>query len=412
MKALHYTQHYADRLAQWSAVALGFSIPISVALDNVLLALVLLGWLAGGQYREKLALAFTHPVSVAALALYSMFLIGMTYGERGPGDAALFLGKYKELLFIPVLIFVFRDEGLRRRALYALAMSVTLVLVLSCLLKFGVIPPGRFVLGDPQNPAVFKQYLSQGIVTAFGAFLFSQLAQAAASARARWIWTGLALLAIFNVALMLRGRTGYVILTVLVLYWAYHHLNRRGLSLAAAALIVAGSILAVVPGTFQQRLALTVEEYRAWQPGQVTPAESSIGHRLDFYSNSAAIIAGDPLLGKGTGSFPHAYARQIKGTHTGPSRNPHNEYLHVTVQLGLAGLLLMLHLFWQQWRTSHRLASASEGHLARALVLVMMTGCLFNSMLTDHGEGLLFAWLTGVLYGGLQMRPANSQAPG
>jgi len=410
MKALQYTQHYADRLAQCSAVALGVSIPISVALDNVLLALVLLGWLAGGQYREKLSLAFRHPVSLAALALFAMFVVGMTYGTRDAGDATSYLSKYKDLLFIPILIYFFQDDRLRLRALHALALGISVVLILSCLLKLGVIPPSRFLLGDPQNPSVFKQYLSQGILTAFGAFLFAQFAQTAASARVRWMWIALCLIAILNVALMLRGRTGYVILVVLVLYWAYHHLNRRGLSLAAAILIVAGGLLAVVPGTFQQRLALTVEEYRAWQPGQRTPAESSIGHRLDFYSNSVAIIVRDPLLGSGTGSFPHVYAKQVAGTHTGPSRNPHNEYLHVTVQLGLAGLLLMLHLFWRQWQASGRLASVSEGHLARALLLVMMTGCLFNSMLTDHGEGMLFAWLTGVLYGGLRMQPARPQS--
>jgi hypothetical protein len=38
------------------------------------------------------------------------------------------------------------------------------------------------------------------------------------------------------------------------------------------------------------------------------------------------------------------------------------------------------------------------------LVLTIAVGSLFNSLLLDHTEGLLYAWLTGLLYGGLQSR--------
>jgi hypothetical protein len=34
----------------------------------------------------------------------------------------------------------------------------------------------------------------------------------------------------------------------------------------------------------------------------------------------------------------------------------------------------------------------------------MAVGCLFNSWLMDHTEGLLFAWLTGVLFAGHRPR--------
>ena len=45
----------ADRVARWAAVGIGFSIPISVAIDNVLLAAMMLAWLAGGRLRDKWA---------------------------------------------------------------------------------------------------------------------------------------------------------------------------------------------------------------------------------------------------------------------------------------------------------------------------------------------------------------------
>jgi hypothetical protein len=37
-------------------------------------------------------------------------------------------------------------------------------------------------------------------------------------------------------------------------------------------------------------------------------------------------------------------------------------------------------------------------------MLTIAVGCLFNSLLLDHTEGLLYAWLTGLLFAGLQSR--------
>jgi hypothetical protein len=72
------------------------------------------------------------------------------------------------------------------------------------------------------------------------------------------------------------------------------------------------------------------------------------------------------------------------------------------VQLGLAGLAGLLILFVTHWRLAPNLASPLECNLARGLILAMVVGCLFNTWLMDHTEGLLYAWLTGLLFAGLQ----------
>jgi hypothetical protein len=69
--------------------------------------------------------------------------------------------------------------------------------------------------------------------------------------------------------------------------------------------------------------------------------------------------------------------------------------------VGLAGLL---YLFLTHWRLAPAVASPLEFRLARALILMMAVGCLFNSWLLDHTEGLLYAWLSGLLFAGLQSR--------
>jgi O-antigen ligase len=158
--------------------------------------------------------------------------------------------------------------------------------------------------------------------------------------------------------------------------------------------------LTQIPGTFQERYGLTAGDRASSKASK--GAQVSNQQRLDFYRASLAIVQEHPLLGVGTGGFTRAYADKTRGTDAFQTRNPHNEYLHMAVQLGLAGLATLLYLFWQHWRESARLASPLECHLARGLVLAIATGCLFNSLLLDHTEGLLYAWLTGMLFGGLK----------
>jgi O-antigen ligase len=388
----------AGRTAQWAAVALGLSIPISTALDGVLLAVVAAGWLLAARWRETGQALRDNAVALAALALFALLALGTLYGERNPGDPTGYLGKYLDLLFIPVFLLLFRDAATRRRALHALAASLVLVLAMSYLIAAGL-PVGKPLIGKPGNPVVVKQYLTHGILMAYGAFLFAELALAATSRRGRILWFLAALAAALNAMLMVQSRTGYVLLVVLGVYLVICRLQRRQRALALAVLAACVVALVFIPGPFQQRLGLAADKQApslATQYAQISNAE-----RLEMYRTSLEIIREHPLLGVGTGGFPRAYAEKSRGGSVPQSRNPHNEYLLVAVHIGLPGLLVLLSLFWAHWRAAPRLASTLEQHLARGLLLAIAVGCLFNSLLLDHTEGLLFAWLTGVLFAGL-----------
>src|SRR5205809_2668108 len=97
----------ADACARVCAIALGFSIPISVALDNILLALLLIASLAAGSYRDKWLAIRANPVACAVLLLFGLLTLGLSYGERYPGDSLRYWGKYVDLLFVPILLWCF-----------------------------------------------------------------------------------------------------------------------------------------------------------------------------------------------------------------------------------------------------------------------------------------------------------------
>lgn len=393
---------YADRSARGSAIALGFSIPISVALDNLLLLFAVVGWLASGAYRDKLSTIRQNAVCAAALVLLAVLAIGTLHGEQSLRDAALHFKKYLDLLYIPVFACLFRDAATRRHALLALAASLALVLALSLLLKLGVLPSTALTTGDAVSPTVFKLRLTHNILMAFGAFLFAWLAVTEANARLKFTWAVLAALAAINVTMMVQGATGYLILGGLILLFGHGLGHWRGFGVASAAVTLAAIMLTSLPGPFKERVSLIGQELRGWEARQ--PQSTSIGLRLEFYRNTLGIIRDHPLIGVGTGGFPKAYATRVRGTGMAETRNPHNEFLNIAAQLGAIGVAALLWLFWQQWRFASRLATPFECALARGLIVTMVIGCLYNSLLIDHTEGLLFAWLSGVLYGGLKSR--------
>lgn len=398
-------------------VLLGFAVPISVALDNLLLAVLLLGALF--NIRAVWRIATQHPVARAAWLLFGMLFIAMSYGATPLREAAGILGKYADLAFIPLFMLVLSDETIRRRAQYAFLASMGLTLLLSLMMGLDLLPVQHWMNASaaPANPVIFHSHITQNNMMAFAVFLALLNLRAAASRGARAAWGLFALLGAVNVLFMVQGRTGYVILLVLLGWLAWstlvRHMHRHGRAWGwrqGIAVILALMGLAVaayqVSPRLHDRVGLVASEFRAWQPDR--GKDSSTGQRLDFYYNSLQIVRQHPVFGVGTGGFPSAFAQQTRGKDVLQTRNPHNEYLMVTVQTGVIGLALLLYLLYTQWRCAPLLDAPFRQDAARGLVLAYLANCLFNSPLLDHADGLFFAFMTAVLFAGMRREEKNA----
>jgi O-antigen ligase len=394
---------FAHRGALWMAVAIGFSIPISTALDNLLVAALLLLWIAGGRYIDKWAALRANPFVLFPCGLFLLYLAGSLYSMGDAGAVVHALDKALVLLLIPVLIALAPAREIRDRALYAFMAAILLTLVLSFLLWMGTVPEGgedNIIKGVRQDPVVFKKHITHGTLMAFGAFAFAVLARGAARPAAKALLALVAALAAFNVLFMIRGRSGQFVLIALVLYLVFSWLRWRGLLAAAAAgMAIVGMVYLAPSSSLHERVTATISEIEDWQAGK--PAQLR-NMRLESWSNSLKIVRDHPLVGVGTGGFAAAYAKQVKGTSMMPIGQPENQYLLTTVQLGVVGLAALLALFVMQWRLASRLATRTDTDLARGLVVAMAIGCLFNSFLLDHTEALFYAWFSGLLFAGLR----------
>ncbi len=398
MRPMQKIQAAADQLAPRFAVALAFSFPISTFLSGLFSALILLTALAQGRWRARLRAVGRNPVGVAAAVLLLMVMIGLFYGEGTWANASNYGGKYADLLLIPLLIPIFSDDRVRAQALNAFLAAMLLTLGLSCLMHWGFVRPDRWIHGTPRDASVFKDHITQNILMAYAAFVFSLKAKLATDWRHRALLAALATLAIINIVFMVQGRTGYFILPVLAAYFGFLTLRWRGVLVGTAAFLVLALAAYAWSPSFHKRMDEAGRESVGWVHGR--DKGTPVGLRLEYYKKSLAIFARHPFFGVGTGGFAVAYKNEVAHTTLAPTTNPHNQFVLIAVELGVVGLAGFLYLLYRQWDTASRLASPDKA-LARALLLTFVTGCLANSLLIDETERMFFITLTAVFWSAL-----------
>jgi O-antigen ligase len=383
------------------AVALGVAIPVSVAADGVLVAVFALAWLASGNFAGKWRAVRENPAALAALALFGLLALGTLYGPAPIEAAAAQLSKYQDLLLVPMLVSVFTAPRCRGYAVWAFLAGMLLTLALSYLIGLGLFPDGIF-RGTRTDPTVFRLHVTQNFFMAYAAFALACFAREESNKARRGLLYAAAFLALFNAIFMVQGRTGYLVAGLLLIFFLFERTGWKSVAVGviALALLVGGAFFGST--SFHDAVNRGITEYSQWRPDQ--PADTSIGWRLEFYSNTVRMIRERPVIGVGTGGFAIAYAERVKGTGRVDPGHPHSEYLLMAAQLGVFGLIGFLGLLLTHWNVARRVSPPVDCSLASGLVLAMAVGCLFNTLLLDHSEGLFYCWLAGVLCAGIEPR--------
>lgn len=393
-------QAEARRAAGWTTTALGFTIPIWVVADSILVMLLVICWLAGGEWKERVHRITANPVAVSVLLLFGWLLLGTLWGEGAVQERALAIKKYADLLIIPVLISMAMTVQERNRALIALSAALLLTLLLS----FGLSVGGSLSLSESigcsqLNACVFKKHTTHNVMMAFGALLFAVFSWKSSGRWVRWGWGMAAVLAVSNVLLMVQGRTGYVVLAGLAMLVFHVRFGWRGMLAALVVLCVVFSSVYQVSSSFRQRVDLTTAGITQWNP-KVAVVEDSIGWRLEYAYHTAEIIQDHPLVGVGTGGFVQAYRGRTEHAGLDVPPHPHNQYLFIMAQVGIGGFGLLLWLFVQQWRLTTLASDRAMGLLARGLIVAIIITCFFQPALNDHTEKLFYCLFSGLMCSG------------
>lgn len=376
--------------ARASALVSAAALPFSTAAMSGFAALAVLLWALSGEWRPAARRILDEPAAWIAGLLALLLVAGVAWSRVPAGEALRVAWKYRELLLFCVVMVLFADTRWRWRLVAVLFWSTLALLALSYVL---------FLTGTgPENNAVYRRtHITHSFMMSVLAFGAAAAAIRAAGWR-RWVFGLVAALAVVDVFVAVQGRTGYVVLAALVVFLAAARWSARGV---AAALLAVALLLAAAyqfSPTFQARVQQTFVEAQELR----TDEETSIAMRRHYVVRSAQWLAAHPLIGAGTGGWGEAFFEATAGDpplfHDRRHTHPHSEYLNLGVQLGIAGLLLLVALFAVAYRSAARLQEP-EALLARGVVVAFAVGCLFNDFLMDSTEGHLWALLGGALFG-------------
>jgi len=246
--------------------------------------------------------------------------------------------------------------------------------------------------------AVYRNRIAHNIFMSFAMYVFL-IKSARSQAWIQKIWGILATLAFFNVMYLVNGRSGQVICLGLLAYFLFKQWGKKAIYLILA-LFLSGMIFKsyLTPLIPERLLSITQEISDAKENHEMT----SSGIRYVMYQSAMQIFLKSPLWGHGIGSLrdeyrtlnKEGYALDIEGMD-----NPHNQYLLILVELGLIGLVGFMYLFYSQW-TALKIKSLGEEayikDLLEGLILTILIGSLFNSLILDAGEGKFYCVMAGL----------------
>ncbi len=316
-----------------------FSMPISTAATNVLMALTLIFWLVAGGQREQFRALKDNWVVRATLVLFALICIGSLYSTGPLNDIGFQIQKYARLLFIFPAMGLMLDEKWRERAMTAFVAAMGLTLALSLL---SVIWPLPFVKGTAGGPStnhyVFKDHIAQNLIMSFFALVMLVKGQVETRRGWRLAYFAVALLAIIDILFFVQGRTGYLSLAlnvlVFILFTAKGRQRWIGLTVLALAAVLAFSLSSNLRG----RIEVALQEYKASERKEL----SSVGMRVEFTRKSLELIKERPFFGFGTGSYATEFCRVADNPEwcEAGKFHPHNQFTAFGVQLGIVGILL------------------------------------------------------------------------
>jgi O-antigen ligase len=394
-------------LADGLATAVVISLPWSTSATAILVSAWLVAFVPTLQ-RDDLGGVMRHPAAYLPVMLFGLIAIGtlwaddVAWAERTRG-----LSGYVKLLILPLLFVQFRRSAHAHWVLHGFLASCAVLLIVS---TASFLWPESRLWSWAKAPGIpVKDYLIQAALFVVSAFVLLDLAQRAWRARRSLYATAYAAGAvafITNIAFVAASRTALLSVPVLLILLALRQFRWKGLLTVMLGTAIFTGAMWTSSDYLRGRignLASEIERYHA------DGSRSSAGERLEFWKKSVGFITEAPVFGHGTGATRVLFARAASGEGVSAlvSTNPHNQFLAVAVQVGLAGGVLLMAmwivhaaLFWQ---------AGLAAWIGLLIVAQNIFGSLFNSHLSDFGQGWLYVFGVGVAGGVILAERENEQ---
>lgn len=400
-----------DRTAKTGAVVLLLGVPTSIALVNIGILLILIGWFLSGRWLWKLDVIRSHPITLPALMLTALVLIGITYTDASRAYIGHHLYVYSKLPLMLMLLTLFHDPRWQRRGLLAFAIgSVITVLSTYANIWFDVPWSETHNQGLGVTHHVFNDYIAQGLAMSFFTALALVIAIDAREKSIRWAWVLVAALTAFSITHLLQGRTGQVVLFAMFCVLASVAVPAawrwRALALVAATTL----LLFLSSPLLRERVTTMSAEFSQYTDAGVLT--TSTGYRLDMWKKALAMFMDSPMWGHGTAGY-RVLSEQIyadAAVCAVSCVHPHNQFLLLAVDFGVLGLVGYVLLMQRALVAAFEL-SVRYRNLLVAFLAILFVDSFINGPFWVTTERHLFASVLPLLLAGWRS-PVVSQVDG
>ena len=360
----------------------------STSLAVVVETLLFLLFLAFPVLRRRVFAIAGQPMVLMALVWIGVVTIGLLY-SIGPGAENIAIWKsWRKIFLLPLAAAVFDEELWKRKLIWTFLGMIVLGLLVSC----GSWLSGVTLLKREAVPGiVIHNHATQGILFAAGFFTAALALRfiPPRSSLGRWLLGASMLGLCVNIIFITPGRSGYLVFLVLSTLLPFFLLKGwpRYLFTFVVPLVV-GFFLFYSP-IAGQRIMQGVDELQSYKQDKEL---TSMGIRMMMWKNTVAIIKERPFFGYGTGGFIEGYRRRVEGKEGWQQQvvaDPHNQYLRIAAEQGLAGLMVFFVLLGAFFRQK---SSLLWRYMGLGVLLAWCASSLFSAHFSTFVEGR-FIWL-------------------
>lgn len=380
----------------WLVPALFLLFPVAMALSNVVLLLLLIGFVLTFSSVYLKRDAWSWP-AIWLMALFGAVLVGMLYTPAPWHWVSVNLGKYAKFAYAVVLMLLLaRFPQWQKRALWAFVGAMLFILASTWLNVWFVLPwSATKTPGWGLSHHVVGDYITQNVMVSFLVVFALTKVQRPWLGRMSLAWLLVALLGVVSITHLSSGRTGVVLLLAGLVSWMLVRWGGKKLwaGLPVLALLVAGVLAS--SSVMRERIALGWAEFAK----RDVDVMSSIGHRAYNYRTVPKMMAESPIVGHGTGAYHTEVCRFLEKPEWCDTFrwHPHNQFLFFGADHGLIGVLLYAALLLSLYRVAMRSDYAQAKVLLVSLTSILLVDSMINSPLFSSRESHFFLFMMALL---------------
>ena len=374
------------KIANYSIVASAFAISLPTPFIGLTTSIFFLCWLvlaiksdAANTINVK-QIILQNNVNFLIFTLWSVIAIAVLWSSASLADALHIFGKYK-ILLLTLLMLTITRENTNKQIIFSFFAGYIFSLICSYIHWTNLI---TLPIGSISG---FHTHIQFSTLESFVIYMCSILLIYTKKWSYRIFYATIVTATAFNFLFINNGRTGYIVFGCLTLLLTFFYSKWKGIIAALLLLALLSFSLYEISPNFHNRINNSIEEA---QNTTKDLENENIGSRTVLWLKALSIIKQHPIFGAGTGSYPTEYKAISHGS---DSHNPHQQFLLIWAEQGLLGLVVLLLLFYAQWK------SISEFHqpyryLAYGFMTTFLVHSLFNSALMDSLEGHFYALMT------------------